>query len=116
MIYYENHLGSVDLSDEYFEALVSQTVVSCFGVAAMSTKPVGGILSAFSHKNPYKGIVVNYRGGELTIDLHIIVLYGLNIKAVVESIIEKVTYQVQTVTSLQVQAVNVYIDGMTGEE
>lgn len=117
MIEYENHLGLVDLSESYFFDLVSAAVVSCFGVVGMSDRPLGrGVLDAFTTKQHHRGIAVRVKNDALLIDLHIFVLYGVNMAAVVKSIINKVTYQVETATALQVAQVNVYIDDIKGEE
>ncbi|MPN05269.1 hypothetical protein SDC9_152519 [bioreactor metagenome] len=48
-------------------------------------------------------------------DLHIIVTYGLNINAVVQSINQKVQYTVEEATGLEVKKVNVFVDSMKSE-
>jgi len=45
----------------------------------------------------------------LIIELHISVSYGVNISAIVESIVNKVRYTVEEATDLKVSKVNVYI-------
>ncbi|WP_395588158.1 Asp23/Gls24 family envelope stress response protein [Pseudomonas syringae group genomosp. 7] len=44
--------------------------------------------------------------------MHIIVTYGLNISAIVKSIVNKVRYTVEEATGLEVRQLNVYVDGM----
>lgn len=51
-------------------------------------------------------------GDGLAIDLHIIVTYGLNISAIVKSIVNKVRYTVEEATGFEVRKVNVFVDGM----
>ena len=51
-------------------------------------------------------------GGDLIIDLHIIVTYGVNIGTIVDSITNKVRYTVEQSTGLGVKKVNVFVDGM----
>ena len=48
-------------------------------------------------------------------DLHISVIYGMNISAIAKSIVNKVRYTVEEVTGLQVKKVNVFVDGMKSE-
>ena len=50
--------------------------------------------------------------GFLVIDLHIAVTYGVNIAAIVKSIVNKVRYTVEEATGLQVAKVNVFVDDM----
>jgi len=89
MIKLENHLGVIDISHDYFVNLVGNAVVSCFGVAAMSTAgTTQGFMQKFKKKDLInKGIRVRVKGQKLVIDLHIIVTYGTNISAIVKSTI-----------------------------
>lgn len=117
MIQIENHLGIIDVSHDFFVNLVGSTVVNCFGVAAMAmTNEQKGVLGMFTkQKSLDRGIRVRLKGEDLMIDIHIIVMYGTNISAIVKSIMNKVTYYVEEITGFNVARVNVYIDGMTGE-
>ena len=46
-------------------------------------------------------------------DIHIAVTYGINISAIVQSIIHNVRYKVEDCTGFKVARVNVYVDEMT---
>ena len=59
-----------------------------------------------------KGVSISYNKNKLTIDLHITVMFGTNISAIVNSIINKVNYAVEEETGLQVSKINVFVDGM----
>ena len=48
-----------------------------------------------------KGVKVRTVAGGLVIDLHIAVTYGVNIAAIVKSIVNKVRYTVEEATGLQ---------------
>lgn len=117
MIKLENHLGVIDISHDYFVNLVGNAVVSCFGVAAMSTAgTTQGFMQKFKKKDLInKGIRVRVKGQKLVIDLHIIVTYGTNISAIVKSIMHKVQYTVEEKTGFAVARVNVFVDGMKTE-
>ncbi|MCR5484161.1 MAG: Asp23/Gls24 family envelope stress response protein [Clostridiales bacterium] len=115
MIGFENHLGTISISPEYFSNLIGHVVSSCFGVAGMANSNARQGLRSFIFRHiSYidKGVSVRSEGGGLYIDLHIIVTYGLNISAVVNSIINKVRYTVEDITGLDVCKVNVFVDGM----
>lgn len=114
MIKFENHLGVIDISHEYFVNLVGNAVVSCFGVAGMaSTGATQGILQKFQKQDTLqKGIRVRIKNQKLIIDLHIIVTYGTNISAIVKSIMHNVQYTVEEKTGFDVARVNVFVDGM----
>lgn len=118
MIRYENHLGTIEISHDCFINLVGSTVVNCFGVAEMATTTEQKGFSGWFRKRDAldRGIRVRLVGEDtLVIDLHIIVLYGTNISAIVKSIMNKVTYYVEEITGFRVARVNVFIDGMKNE-
>ena len=115
MIKIENYLGVIEIHQHYFSELIGQTVTSCFGVAGMANSGASqGLRSLlFKRKNyPDKGVGVRADGGDLIIDLPIIVTYGVNIGTVVDSITNKVRYTVEQSTGLGVKKVNVFVDGM----
>lgn len=62
-----------------------------------------------------KGVKVKTIGGRLSIELHIVVTYGVNIAAIVKSIVNKVRYTVEEATGLEVEKVDVFVDGMKSE-
>lgn len=114
LIKVENHLGSIDISNEYLTTLIGQTVTSCFGVVQMNAYGAKqGIRFFLKKSNPIdKGVIIRQNKDKIIIDLHITVLYGVNISAVVDSIVNKVRYAVSEATELTVLKVNVFIDGM----
>lgn len=120
MVRIENHLGRIDISEEFFINLVGGTVTGCFGVAGMATSsPTQGFKNYLKsigfigrRAAPDKGIKIRYSKSKLTIELHIIVTYGTNLSAIVKSISEKVRYVVEEMTGLDVSRVNVFVDGM----
>ena len=117
MIGFETTLGVVEISQEYFAYLIGNAASSCYGVAGMvksGTKQ--GIRSVFT-KRSYAddGIRERSEGDKLIVDLHISVIYGMNISAIAKSIVNKVRYTVEEATGLDVKKVNVFVDGMKSE-
>lgn len=114
MIKFENHLGYVDISQNYFANLVGHAASECFGVAGMveSTASQGLRYLLKREENQDKGVRVRNMADGLVIDLHIAVTYGVNISAIVKSIVNKVRYTVEEATGFQVAKVNVFVDDM----
>lgn len=115
MIKFENHLGTTELGRRYFSDLIGHTVTSCFGVAGMSSSGATQNIRGFLFRNRSyidQGVGIEESGGELIIDLHITVSYGVNIQAVVDSVKNKVSYTVKEATGLNVKKINVFIDSM----
>ena len=114
MVILKNQLGTISISLNFFVNLVASAASSCFGVAAMAgAHPAADLLGRLKglHEDT-RGIRIRTRGSGLIIDLHIIVTYGVNIAAIVKSIMHKVSYTVEDVTGIPVEHVNVCVDGM----
>lgn len=117
MIRIENHLGTIEISQEYFRYLVGNAVSACYGVTAMvKTGPRQGLRSVFTKRAfADDGIHVRGEGDNLIVDLHIAVMYGMNISTIAQSIVNKVRYTVEEATGLHVKKVNVFVDTMQAE-
>ena len=114
MVRIENYLGEIQVSNAYFANLIGYAVSECFGVSGLvNSTPSQGLRSLVSGKDVQdKGVRVRSVGGELVIDLHITVAYGVNIAAIAKSIIHKVAYTVENACGLAVSKVNVYVADM----
>ena len=86
MIKVENHLGSIDVSNEYLTALIGHTATNCFGVVQMNPfGPKQGVLSLLDKNRAIdKGVIIRLIKDKIVIDLHITVSSGVNIPAIVE--------------------------------
>lgn len=117
MIKIATQLGNVTLTPEYFANLVGMTAANCYGVKGMATSGAAeGLRSlVFGQNFPDRGVRVSEDNGELAIELHIKIVYGVNISAIVESIANKVKYAVEQGSGLNVRSVDVFVDEMVAE-
>ena len=115
MIKIDNYLGFIEISNEYFSNLIGKSVSECFGVKGMVNSSAAQKIKSFISKSDItdKGIQVKNEDGKLIVDIHIEVSYGVNISAIVKSIIGKVRYVVEEATGLTVSKVNVYVDAIS---
>ena len=114
MIKIETAMGVVEITQEYFAKLVGHAASECFGVAGMAFSSASqGLRQILTGKEVMdKGVQVRTSGRRLIIDLHIIVAYGVNISAITQSIVHKVSYVVEEATGFEVARVNVFVDGI----
>ena len=116
MVSLQNHVGKITISPEYFSELIGNTVTKCFGVISMNVSGVRETLAAafpFGKKQDHdRGVRVRFVKDRLLIDLHISLMYGVNMNAVVRSIINKVGYTVEQSTGIGVEKVNVFVDSI----
>ena len=115
MVSLQNHVGKITISPEYFTELIGNTVKKCFGVISMNVAGLRETLSAIVRRkksNTPRGVKVKFIKDKLVIDLHISLMYGVNMNAVVRSIINKVGYTVEQSTGISVEKVNIYVDSI----
>ena len=117
MIKIQNPLGTIEVSHSFFVSLVSHAIKDCYGVAEMSESgKVETVQSLLFHRTTEeKGVKIINTDNGLRVELHIIVIYGVNIPAIVKSIINKVKYSIEDITGFRVAKVCVCVDGMLPE-
>lgn len=117
MIRIENRYGTIEVSQEYFRHLVGEAVSACYGVVGMKhSGPRQGLRSLLTRRTHVDdGVRVRSEGDQLVVDIHIEVVFGMNISAIAKSIVNKVRYTIEEATGLTVKKVNVFVDGIQPE-
>lgn len=111
MISFYNTYGKISMAGNYFAELVAMAAQSSYGVAGMSTRGAADSLKNIVQPDvPDKGVRVTELDGKLVIELHIKVIYGLNIAAAVKSLTHKVKYVTEEATGLKVKRIDVSVD------
>ena len=114
MIQHANDNGSVNISTSVYTDIVGTAATNCFGVKGMAARSVtDGVYHLLRKESAGKGVRIQFHeDGSISIDLHIMVVGGVNLSAVSASIISEVRYVVTKCTGTEVRAVNVYVDSM----
>jgi uncharacterized alkaline shock family protein YloU len=98
-------LGRIRISPEAVAQIVGHVAAESYGVVGMHGGRVGRLLA-----RDRQGIEI---GGDdangVTIDVHVVVEYGLNLAEVASTLRSRVTYEVERLTGLRVAAVEVHI-------
>lgn len=109
----ENGIGIVTLEDEVIAKIAGIATTDCYGIVGMATKNMkDGIVRLLKIDSITKGVKVEIKNNNLTLDLHIIVKYGINIKAVADMIISTVKYKVEDMSGLKVSHINIFVEGI----
>ena len=119
-------IDEVTLKDESGKVNISNDVVGTIaGIATGEIEGVygmaGGVASGIAEKlgakkSPLKGVKVDIKPEGATIDLYIIVEFGVRIPELAWSVQENVKNSVETMTGISVVCVNVHIDGLHFKE
>lgn len=109
----ENQYGTVTIENEVIARIAGLTAVDCYGIVGMAAKNVkDDIFQLLKRESLTKGIKINLSEDKISIDMHIIVEYGTNITAIAENTISTVKYKVETICGIDVEQVNVFVEGV----
>lgn len=109
----ETSYGKLVLSDEAIATVAGVAATECYGVVGMAGKKMtDGIAELLGRENLSKGVSVHVEGDEVSIELFIIVGYGVRISEVARMVVDKVKYTVESVTGLKLKKVKVNVEGI----
>jgi len=105
-------LGRITISSEAIARIVGETALECYGIVGMVARgPVKGpVRRLLGRDATTQGIAIGREEGDVTIDLHVVVEYGLNLAEVASTVRNRVAYEVERLTGLGVRSVEVHID------
>ena len=110
----EEETGNVKISLDVVSTIAGIATTEIEGVAGMYGTFAGGIAEMLGAKrSPSKGVKVDMDGANVTIDLYIVVEYGVRIPELAWEIQENVKNNIETMTGLDVLKVNIHIEGVS---
>lgn len=105
--------GEIKIENEVIAKYAGSAAVECFGVVGMASVNVkDGIVKLLKRDNLKHGVNVVVKEDSLVINLHIIVAYGVSISAVADNLISNVKYKVEEFTNMEVNKINVIVEGV----
>lgn len=108
-----NQDGLISYSEDVIARIVGLSTMECYGVVGMASKnATDGLWTLMKGENLSKGVKISSKDGELNIQLYIIVEYGTKISVIANNIIQKVRYNVENYTGLEVSSLTVNVQGV----
>ena len=109
----ELDVGNVKISMEVVATIAGIAASQVAGVSGMYQSFAGGIAERLGgKKSPSKGVKVEMDGNNAKIDIYIVVDFGVRIPELAWEIQENVKNNVETMTGLAVECVNIHIEGV----
>ena len=100
--------NNLTISEDVIGIIAGIAAAEVEGVSGMTLGFVDGINQILGNNKKYsKGVKIELDGNNVVIDLYVIVKYGVRIPDVAFSIQNAVKSQVETMTGLNVQSVNI---------
>lgn len=109
----DTHLGNIEIQSDVIAQFAGAIASECFGVVGMAGINVrDGLVKLLKLDNLNRGVNVTLNNNKLTLDLHIIVAYGVSIMAVSDNIISEIKYKVEEFAGIEVEKINVFVEGV----
>ena len=107
------HMGNIFIDNEVIAQYAGSVAVECFGIVGMAGVNVkDGIIRLLKVDSITRGISVSLHKNKLILDFHVIVAYGVSILAVADNLIDSVKYKVEEFTGIEIEKINIYVDGV----
>ncbi|MGB4661227.1 MAG: Asp23/Gls24 family envelope stress response protein [Mobilitalea sp.] len=105
--------GEIMIDNDVLAKYAGASAIECTGVVGMaSVNMKDGIVKLLKPDSLNHGVNVTLEENRITIDLHIIVSYGVSISAVADNLISNVKYNVEEFSGIEVKKINIYVEGV----
>ena len=109
----KNQYGTISIENEVVARVAGMAAMGCYGIVGMAARSVkDGFVRLLKIESLTRGIKLTEADNAVSIDLHIVAEYGINIAAICESIMSTVKYKVEESCGLTVERVNVFVEGL----
>lgn len=109
----KNAFGNINISEEVISTIAGAAATECYGLVGMAAVNLkDGIAQMLGKDDLKRGVEVQIEDGKVSLNLYIIVGYGVNIAEVARNVIERVKYNIEKQTGLYIKHINVNVQGV----
>lgn len=106
-------MGEITINTDVIATYAGSMAVECFGIVGMAAVNMKDGLVKLLKKDSLKhGINVTLNENKISLDFHVIVAYGVSIRAVSDNLIANVKYKVEAFTGIEVENINILVEGV----
>jgi uncharacterized alkaline shock family protein YloU len=104
--------GSIFISHRAIASIAHQAAMESYGVVGLAAKNLAEGIAQVLVKDPMLGVDLSFQENIVSIDLFVVIEYGTRIKSVADNVSDLVKYQVENITGLSVDQVNIHVRGL----
>ena len=108
----ENPLGGIYILTKAIRTVARNAALQCYGVISLSPGNVGESVSRFFNKESDYGVIVVTDEDGISLELNVVLEYGVRIKTVTDLVAESVKYAVEKTMAVPVKRVDVHVRGL----
>ena len=107
-------LGIITIDPEVIAKYAGSVAVECFGIVGMAAVSMkDGLVKLLKKESLTKGIQVGISDeNKITLNFHVVVAYGVSISAMADNLISNVKYKVEEFTGMEVDKINIFVEGV----
>ena len=107
-----NQQGSIFILPQAIKTVARNAALQAYGVISLAPANPAETVSRFFKKEAGVGILVNSEEDGVSLELNLIIEYGLRIKSVADSVADSVKYSVEKTMGIPVKRVDVHVRGL----
>ena len=106
-------MGEITINTDVIATYAGSVAVECFGIVGMAAvNRKDGLVKLLKKDSLKHGINVTLNENKISLDFHVIVAYGVSIRAVSDNLIANVKYKVEAFTGIVVENINILVEGV----
>ena len=106
-------LGEIVINPDVIALYAGSVAVECFGIVGMAAVNMkDGLVKLLKKESLTHGINVSITENKISLDIHVIVSYGVSISAVTDNLINNVKYKVEEFTGMEIEKINILVEGV----
>ena len=107
-----SEIGDIKIASDVVIVIATMAATEVEGIAGMSGSLTGELAEKFGVKSNNKGIKVQVNEETVSIDMFLVVEYGVRVPDVAWEVQQNVKKAVETMTGMKVTNVNIHIQGI----
>ena len=109
-----NKMGEIQINPDVIALYAGTTAVECFGIVGMAAVSMkDGLVKLLRRDSLQHGINVKItEHNKIRLDFHVIVAYGVNISTIADNLVNNVKYKVEAFTGMEIEKINIYVEGV----
>lgn len=109
----QSQYGKILIREEVIAVISGVAAMECYGLVGMAPRNVQEELTDLLRRdNLERGVDVQFSDDSISIQLYIVVEYGVKISEVARNVQERVKYAVETMLGLKVERINVKVQSV----
>lgn len=106
-------MGNIVIDRDVLAKYAGTATMECIGIVGMAALNVkDGVARLLKKENAGRGVNVFVVNNKLKIELHVVVAYGVSIRAVAQNVLENVRYKIEQFTGLGIESISVIVEGV----